>query len=649
MMYYRFCLTLVVGLWTCLMAQPREVGSLIIDGIPDIPQRISDRMNQYQNVRSATFADWDPNGSGMLISTRFAETSQIHFVARPGAARQQLTFFKEPVSSAAYDPRPDKHGFLFSMDTGGGEFYQLFYLDLNSGKTTLLTDGKSRNMEPLWSHDGNLIAFSSNLRNGKDTDVRLMSPKEPGTSEVLFAASGSWSPLSWSGDNNKLLVINYVSVNESYLYWYDLGAKKLNAVNPQPDQKIAYAAADWNQDATVVYYSADETGEFQQLIAYEIASAKKETISAKVPWDVTNFTLTEDRKKLAYCLNEDGRSTLRVVRLDTREELPLPKLPLGIIYNMQFTKNGEELALTLNTPQTSGDVYSIKFATQELARWTFSEAGGLKTENFVMPALIRYPTFDKVDGAPRLLPAFYYKPATSTGKIPVVISIHGGPESQELPYFNSFYQYLVNELGMAVIAPNVRGSAGYGKTYLTLDNDYKREDSVKDIGALLDWIKGQKELDADRIGVYGGSYGGYMVLSSMCYFNDKIRAGVDIVGISNLVTFLERTQDYRRDLRRVEYGDERDPKMREYLTAIAPTTNAHKITKPLFVVQGLNDPRVPASESEQIVRTIRGNGGKVWYLAAKNEGHGFRRKSNRDYYLNAMMLFWETFLLEGRD
>lgn len=304
--------------------------------------------------------------------------------------------------------------------------------------------------------------------------------------------------------------------------------------------------------------------------------------------------------------------------------------------------------MTLNTSQTSSDVYSIKLTTQELVRWTFSEIGGLNAEKFATPQLIHYPTFDKANGKPRMIPAFYYKPSSADGKLPVIISIHGGPEGQARPGFSSTYQYWVNELGIAVLVPNVRGSSGYGKTYLTLDNGYKREESVKDIGALLDWIAQQPELDADRVGVYGGSYGGYMVLGTMFNYNDRIRAGVDVVGISNFVTFLESTQEYRRDLRRAEYGDERDPKMREFLTKISPTTNTHKITKPLFVVQGLNDPRVPASESEQMVKTVRNNGGKVWYLVAKDEGHGFRKKANSDYYLNAMSLFWEEFLLNGK-
>ena len=282
-------------------------------------------------------------------------------------------------------------------------------------------------------------------------------------------------------------------------------------------------------------------------------------------------------------------------------------------------------------------------------RWTSSEVGGLNTSTFVTPELIEYETFDLVDGKPRKIPAFYFKPEKSNGPMPVLISIHGGPESQYRPFFRSTLQYYLNELGIAVLAPNVRGSNGYGKTYLQLDNGGKREDTVKDIGKLLDWIAQQPELDSGRVGVMGGSYGGYMVLAAMIQFNDRLRAGIDVVGISNFVTFLENTKAYRRDLRRAEYGDERDPEMRAFLNKISPTTNAHKIARPMFIAQGLNDPRVPASESEQMVKVIRENGGAVWYMLAKDEGHGFRKKTNRNFYSNVVALFLQTFLLPESD
>ncbi len=640
----------IVLLSGLIFAQPREVGNLVIDGIPDIPGRIVERMNQYQNVRSAGFLDWNPNGLGILISTRFAETGQIHYVERPGGARQQLTFFKEPVGGGSYYPGKDRNGFLFSMDIGGAEFFQLFYFDRDAGQSTLLTDGKSRNTGGLWSHDGKWIAYTSTLRNGRDFDIRLMRVDKPGASDILVEAKGAWGAADWSPDNSNLLVQNYISANESYLFWCDVATKKLTPINPQKDKKIAYGDALWSKDGRGVYYTSDESGEFQQLTYYELATGKKTIVSGNIAWDVTGLALADNGKRLAYVTNEDGLSKLYVFDLQTQwQEMDLPPLPVGLIFGLEFSKDGNELGMTLNTAQTSGDAYSINLATKELVRWTYSEVGGLKTEKFVTPQLIRYATFDKVNNKPRMIPAFYYKPRQANGKIPVIINIHGGPEGQARPGFSSTYQYLVNELGIAVLVPNVRGSSGYGKTYLAMDNGYKREESVKDIGALLDWIAQQPELDASRVGVTGGSYGGYMTLATLCTYNDRIRAAVDVVGISNFVTFLESTQEYRRDLRRVEYGDERDPKMREFLMKISPTTNAHKITKPLFVIQGLNDPRVPATESKQMVETVRKNGGNVWYLVAKDEGHGFRKKVNRDYQTNAESLFWETFLLNGRE
>jgi dipeptidyl aminopeptidase/acylaminoacyl peptidase len=273
-------------------------------------------------------------------------------------------------------------------------------------------------------------------------------------------------------------------------------------------------------------------------------------------------------------------------------------------------------------------------------RWTESEIGPIDGSRLVAPTLVRYPTFDQVAGRPRQIPAWLYKPA-GAGPHPVLVSIHGGPEGQSKPSFSINIQQWAAELGYAVIQPNVRGSTGYGKTYVALDNGMKREDSVKDIGALLDWIATQPDLDAKRIVLIGGSYGGYMVLASMTHYNDRLRGAVDIVGISNFVTFLESTAEYRRDLRRPEYGDERDPKMREFLQQISPLNNAGRITKPMLVVQGQNDPRVPVTESEQLVAQIRANGGEVWYLVGLNEGHGFAKRDNIDYYQWAVAMFLE--------
>ncbi|MFQ5865380.1 MAG: S9 family peptidase [bacterium] len=635
--------------WIFAQGNRVEKGNLVIEGIPEIPQRIVDRLLQYQNTRSASLQDWHPSGEGILISTRFGETTQIHWVKTPGGARQQITFFNEPVGGAEMNPDPSILGFIFRKDVGGSEFYQLFYFDLVTGQYQLLTDGKSRNGNALWSNKGDRFSFYSTKRNGRDWDIYVSNIADPQRAKPVLENTGLWIAADWSPDDSKLLVTHYVSINESYPYILDLNTKDLSQINPSKE-KIAYGGALWSKDGKGVYFTSDEGTEFKQLKYYDLETKNITVLTKHIPWDVTDFDLSQDGKFVAFVTNEDGIGKLHLLNSKLNKEMDLPEIPVGQIYGLDFNPEGSKLGMVLNTPQTPGDVYVLDIATNELVRWTYSEVGGLKTETFVVPEIIHYATFDKVDGKPRTIPAFYYKPKNhGEGPFPVLISIHGGPESQFRPYFRSTFQYYLNELGIAVLAPNVRGSAGYGKSYVRLDNAYNREQSVKDIGELLDWIEAQPELDANRIAVIGGSYGGYMVLASMTHYNDRLRAGIEIVGISNFVTFLKNTKEYRRDLRRVEYGDERDPKMREFLLKISPTTNANKISKPMFIAQGLNDPRVPASESEQIVKAIRDNGGTVWYLLAKDEGHGFRKKSNRDFYTNAVALFMERFLLGGEE
>ncbi|MFM7786407.1 MAG: S9 family peptidase, partial [Gammaproteobacteria bacterium] len=413
---------------------------------------------------------------------------------------------------------------------------------------------------------------------------------------------------------------------------------------PVAGGKAAFSAAAYLPDGKGVVYVSDEGSEYMQLRLRTPGKQAPRVLSAAIPWDVTLLAVDRNARHLAFVANEDGVSRLHVLDLPGLTPARLPALPTGVIDAIDFDASGERLAISLNRADAPADVYVVEPGSPELVRWTKSEVGDLDPERFVEPTLLRYPTFDTVDGKPRTIPAFYYRPR-GDGPFPVVISIHGGPEAQALPYFNPRTQFLVNELGIAVLVPNVRGSAGYGKSYLLLDNGMKRKDSVKDIGSLLDWIERQPELDAKRVGVIGGSYGGYMVLASMVDYADRIAAGIDIVGISDFVTFLRATEEYRRDLRRAEYGDEREPAMRDFLTSIAPVRNAARITRPLFVAQGANDPRVPASEAEQIVAAVRGNGQDVWYLLFRDEGHGFQKKPNIDYFDAASMLFWQQHLL----
>ncbi|MDF7810468.1 prolyl oligopeptidase family serine peptidase [Hymenobacter sp. YC55] len=617
----------------------KEIGNLVVDGIPALPADLLERVDQYQNVRGASFADWDRDGKGLYISTRFAEVPQIHHVAAPGADRRQITFFKEPLGAVQVAPDKKQNGFLYSRDIGGNENYQIYFFDLGNGQSRLLTDGKSRNNLQSWNEAGTQLAFTSNQRNGTDLDLYSLDFK-PNAKPTMLAElkGGGWGVADWSDDGKQMILANYKSINESELYRFDVTARKMERLHPT-STPVAYSGVNFTKDGKGLFLTSDEGTEFQTLRYYDLATGKQTPLTAAINWDVEGTDLSKDGSKLVFSTNEGGYYKLYVLDTKTRQYQPVPNIPKGVIGNFKLNDDNQQLAVSFGTPTSSSDVYVVNLATQALTRWTTSEVGGLNPASFVEPELIQYPTFDQVNGKPRLIPAFVYRPRNATGKTPVLLSIHGGPEGQSLPNFSPLINLLVNELGVAVVVPNVRGSSGYGKTYLKLDNGPKREESVRDIGALLDWIAKQPDLDATRVGVYGGSYGGYMCLATMTNYNARMRCGVDLFGISNFTTFLKNTSSYRADLRRVEYGDERDPAMQAVFEQISPINKIKNITKPMLVYQGKNDPRVPLSESEQMVDGLKKQGTKVWYIMAKDEGHSLAKKANRDYTYGAMMLF----------
>lgn len=664
-----------------------EIGALLMENIPDVPDEIADTLFQYQQARAASFAGWLPAPQGMLITTRFGQTRQVHRVRDPLGDRQQITFFPEPVNNVTPLSDPERPGFLFGKDSGGDEHYQIYHQDLVSGRQRRLTAGHARNTAPRWSNSGEYFAFSTTQRNGRDTDIHTYDMSS-GESRPVLEQEGLWYALDWSPDDTRLLVLRYVSAAESYPYILDLDSGSLELFRTSIDA-VSFGSARFSRDGRGVFYTADEDSEFRHLRYHDLATGDSRLLSGDIPWDVTGFALSQEGRYLAFVVNADGRSEIHLRAIRGWRAVPVPELPMGVVRGLRFSADGWLIGFTLNSPRSPGDVYAFRVGETQLTQWTQSEVGGLSTEHFVTPQLIRYPTFDYEGGlqpeetwkaeAPgddaeseqeplegeqaqgqdptnqeshqrppsrRTIPAFYYTPP-GPGPHAVLILMHGGPGSQARPTFNPVLQYWVNELGLAVIAPNVRGSTGYGSSFHRLDNGRLREDSVRDVGALLDWITTQPELDADRVGIIGGSYGGYMVMAAMIHYGNRLRAGVNVVGISNFVTFLESTRDYRRFLRREEYGDERDPQMRAFLESISPTTHAHRIESPLFIAQGANDPRVPQSEADQMVQTIRSHNGEVWYFLARDEGHGFRKKSNRDRYNNAVVLFLHKHLLNS--
>ncbi len=640
-----FTIVMLAISFTGLSQSKKEFGNLVTENIPDIPDELRERMNQYQNARGASPLTWRPDGKGMLMSTRFAETSQVHMINAPGGARRQITFFKEPVGGGSMCPDPAYNGFMFTKDVGGNEFRQLFWFDLNTGNYEMISDGgRTQNSNVMWSESGDRFIYVSTRRTKKDYDLYIADMRNPKEAKPILEKTGSWSMLDWSVDEKRVIVSNYISVNASFLYVLDLETNALVQINPSKEQ-IKYGGARWTKDGSGFFYTSDEGTEFQTLRYYDVATRKSQNITTTIPWDVERMLINHQRTTMIFSVNENGAYKLYNLDMASKRFTQLQGLPTGILSPAQFHPDGSVFSLLINSPKSPSDIFTYDLQKNSLTQWTFSEVGGLDNSKFVDATLIEFETFDKVGNAPRKIPAFYYKPKNVNGKLPVVIEIHGGPEGQSVPSFDPFRSFLVNELGIAVIEPNVRGSSGYGKSYLKLDNGMKREESVQDIGKLIEWIGKQPELDASRIAVSGGSYGGYMVLASMVHFNDKIRCGVDVVGISNFVTFLKNTEDYRKDLRRVEYGDERDPKMNEFLQKISPLNQVQKITKPLFIVQGFNDPRVPYTEAEQVKSKLQENGGQVWYLLARDEGHGFRKKENYTYEQLATVLFFQKFLL----
>lgn len=617
--------------------------NLVTTGIPPIPASIAQTVERYTNFRAATLASWHPTRREMLISTRFADTPQVHLVKTPLGTRKQMTFFPERVAGASFQPTQGDY-FVFSKDIGGNEFAQNYRYDLATGEITLLTDGKSRNSGGAWSNKGDRIIYTSTRRTGKDNDFYIIDPKNPKTDKLITQVEGGgWEPLDWSPDDSKILVSEYISANESYFYLVDAATGNKKIITPKDGkEKISYDGAIFSKDSKNLYVITDKDSEFSRLAYVDLATLNYTYLTSNIPWDVEDIDLSDDGKHLAFITNEDGTSVLHILDTATRKYLSLPKLPVGQVVGISWHKNNEDFGFTLVSARSTADVYSLNIRTNKIERWTESETGGLNTQNFTDAQLVRWKSFDG-----KAISGFLYRPpAKFTGKRPVIIDIHGGPEGQSRPGFLGRNNYYMNELGVALLYPNVRGSTGYGKTFLRLDNGFKREDSVRDIGALLDWIVTQPDLDKDRVMVTGGSYGGYMSLAVATTYSDKIRAAIDIVGISNFVTFLEKTEGYRRDLRRVEYGDERDLKMREFLLKISPVNNAQNIKKPLFVIHGQNDPRVPLNEAEQIVATVKNNNVPVWYLMAKDEGHGFSKKKNIDFQFYTTVMYVKEYLLK---
>jgi len=626
--------------------------AMVLENVPPVSAALAAKVAKYNEFKPTSYAAWHPTKVEMIVSRRHQNTPQLFRVAKPGAPLELLTDYPEPVRGAQYEPKNGRY-YVFSRDSGGNEVFRAYRREVGAKGADALpvTPDNRRVQDTAWAYTSNKLLYVTVPvgRQGSNdkinSTISIADPAQPEGARVLAELpGGGWGGFAFSHDDKQLVYSEYVSANESYLWLMDVASGKSRRITEKNgNETVSYGNAVFSHDGKGLYTTTDRGSEFARLTYIDLATGTHTALTPDINWDIDAMDLSHDGKLLAFVANEDGTSVLRIMRTSDRKLVASPKLPVGVIGRIEWHRDSRHLALSLSSARSPSDVYSVDAKTNAVTRWTRHEKMDVDMDKFVEPTLVRWNSFDN-----RSISGFVYRPLASKfpGKRPVVINIHGGPEGQSTPGFMGRNNYYTDEMGLIVIYPNVRGSTGYGKTFLKLDNGKLREDSVKDIGALLDWIATQPDMDASRVAVVGGSYGGYMTLAVSTMYADRIAAAIDIVGISNFVTFLERTESYRRDLRRVEYGDERDPEMRKWMEATAPANNASKIKKPLFVVQGKNDPRVPWQEADQIVATVKKNGTPVWYMTANDEGHGFGKKANADYLFYSGIDFFNTYLLK---
>jgi dipeptidyl aminopeptidase/acylaminoacyl peptidase len=616
-----------------------------LEGVPPIPASIPDRLTPYGSARRAQMVAWHPARRQILISTSFGNTTQIHQVNGPGMDRAQLTFFREGISnlSAAYEPARGEY-FVLTKDTGGGaESVQIFRFDVATGRATMVTDGKSRYGSPVWSHKSGLIAVESSRRNGKDRDIYVMNPLEPSSLKLVAQTEGTWYVMGWSPDDSELLALE-APTNEQKFIW---------RVKVATGEKIPMTAGDnanwvfpeYSPDGKYIYGLSNHGGDTARIWRTEAASPKW-TALTKDGEGVESFALSPDGRTLGVIFDSTTASRFELLDAATGALRVAPKLPPGVLLGAPVWRpGGAEVAVTLRSLRTWGDVYSVNAKTGAVERWTSSELGPFNPESLPEPQIVKWKSFDGVE----ISGVLYRPPARFTGPRPVIINIHGGPNganARERPRFQGRSAYYLNDLGVAMIFPNVRGSFGFGREFEHLDDGPLRENAVKDIGALLDWIGQQPYLDKARVGVTGASYGGYMTYAVAAMYSDRIRCAAAGAGISDFLTYLQSTDLQRQSNRRAEYGDETDPAMREVLTRISPVTNASKIHVPLMIIHGRKDTRVPIGQAEEMARVVRANNVPVWTVIFEDEGHTLpSTNANNDFYFYAWMMFVDKYLL----
>jgi len=601
-------------------------------------------IDRFLNIRGASGPSFSPDGRFVTFLSNITGVAQLWQVPVEGGWPVQLTFSTESVRGARYSPV--KHELIYSMDTGGDERTQLYRLHGVAGNMDhTIGDGwtsedLSKNRKAIhgfggWSHDGQSFCFSANREDASRFDIYTQ--KLGGAAKLVVKGPGGYyGAAGFSPDDSTILVSRAESNMKQDLYAVDVASGKVRHLTPGKEE-AQYHSTTWSHDGKHLYCASTAQGRDVAGLA-RIALASGEVKYLDTPeFEVEGVEASGKGRWLAWLINSGGKSVLKLMDLKTEKVISPPGLPLGVISGLEFSPDESKLAFVFDGPKNNQDVWLWDLTTNKTRQLTHSSRAGIPFSQFVEPELIEYETFDK-----RKIPAWFYKPTVKGDRLaPVIVYPHGGPESQTRPNFSSMFQFFVAN-GYGVLAPNVRGSSGYGTAFMNLDNTTKRMDSVHDLAHAAYWLRDKKQADPKRLAVYGGSYGGFMVLAQVTHYPDLWAAGIDVVGICNFVTFLEKTGAYRRAHREMEYGNLRDHK--EFLEKISPINHVDKIKCPMMVIHGANDPRVPVEEAEQIVAALKKRQVPVEYLRYEDEGHGLAKLKNRLDAYPKMVAFLDKYL-----
>jgi len=617
------------------------------EGVPSIPQAVADGLGRYASFTSAQLLGWHPSRREVLIVTRIGDAPRLYTVEAPGKARNQAS--ADTVSSsvwAQYDPA-NPASIVFVKDAqDGAEAYNLYRLDRASGTSTLLTDGKSRYAapplgSPVWSRQGRWIAYDSTERNGKDRDLYVMQPSDPSTARRVAEVEGIWIPQDWSPDGRFLLATNEISSGSISTLWrIDVRTGERKPFGPREDRAY-WGNGRYSSDGRTVF-AVSTRGNGVGRIWRSSPTGAWNAITPERD-EISEFELSPDGQMAAMIVDRGDTDELRVMDLTTRKLRRLPALPPGVLSHLAWRPGSREIGFTIQTEHTFGDVFSIDTSLATLTRWTKSDSGAFDPDTLPPPQVITWRSYDG-----RIISGLLYRPSPKfTGPRPVMINLHGGPGLRARPIFVGRSNYFLNELGVAIIYPNVRGSSGFGDEFLNADDGLKRVGAIKDVGALLDWIGANAAFDKNRVMLTGASYGGYLALEAGAQYNDRIRCIYEGVGQTNLVTYLEQTEPSRQDDRRTEFGDERDPAVRAFLLSISPVTHASLLKKPLAIVHPGNDTRVPVSQARELISALKATGTPVWYMEYANAGHDSfpRNRADDQYNFACWIEFVKRYLL----